>query len=233
MKRINESTGKPITIGIPGWKYFDASAFGAGVNHLDFIENFGNAKIIMPWEDLVDVDMLYLPGGLDTAALNYGQTPNYNNSNQDLFKEHFFKTKLPLYIEANIPIFGVCLGAQMLAVQFGATLTQDLKFHEQSSARWGEAHSIWPMNMSAEKPEKKGYKVNSHHHQAVCMNNLTHHIEPLYVATNNDDYFTNDGDIVEAFKIIDKPIYGVQWHPEELYDAVAIYLFNQCLNHIN
>lgn len=221
-------------IGIPGYR-LEESHFGVGINHIQFVERFGNPRILMPWEEKVEIDLLYLPGGLDTAPANYGQSPSYYTSNQDAFKEFFFKERLPFYID-DTPIFGVCLGMQMLAVQYNCKLVQDLLFHKQSSARWAEAHKVhnrvqktkagaWILDNKADKMD-----VNSHHHQALTLNNVSSAIEPLWFATNEDTHITGDGLIVEGFKIKGKPIFGVQWHPEELYDKFSISTMNELLS---
>lgn len=207
-------------IGIPGYK--SSESFGAGINHLAFISRFGEARIIMPWENLVDVDLLYLPGGLDTAPLSYGEEPSFKTSNQDVFKEHFLTNKLGAYIDKGVKILGVCLGAQMLAVKFGGKLTQDLLFHEQSSGRWQEAHEVYAIDNSKYK-----FKVNSHHHQCLTINNCSDNIIPIMLANNNDSYISGDGAIVEQFSIKNKQIYGIQWHPEELYDHHTVELMNK------
>lgn len=216
---------KKKVIGIPGYKGAKEECFGAGVNHLQFINHFGNARIIMPWEKYVKVDMLYLPGGLDTQPARYGQTPGFSTSNQDVYKEFFLEERLPLYMEHDTPTFGVCLGMQMLAVYFGCRLTQDLLFHPTSTERWKEAHKVLPVPLTGVRFEGRRYStfdVNSHHHQALCESGMSANITPLFTATNDDDYITGDGDIIEAFASTEKPVFGVQWHPEEWYDGFSI-----------
>ena len=85
-------------IGIPGYTGKDSNNFGVGNHHLEFVSKFGDARIIMPWEEKADIDLLYLPGGLDTAPRNYGAVPAYTTSAQDVFKEHFFLNNLKNYI---------------------------------------------------------------------------------------------------------------------------------------
>jgi gamma-glutamyl-gamma-aminobutyrate hydrolase PuuD len=110
----------------------------------------------------------------------------------------------------------------MLAAKFGCTLTQDLLFHEQSSGRWAEAHEVYALDNVKHK-----FKVNSHHHQALTLNNCTDNIIPIMLAINNDSYITGDQQIVESFKVKDSPIYGIQWHPEELYDYYTVELLKR------
>lgn len=107
---------KNKTIGIVGYSLGDNS-FGAGKLHLDYISNFGKPRILMPSdEDVQDIDLLYLPGGLDLNPSNYGQAPGFFTSNSDVHKEYFYRVMLPKYVEANIPIFGVCLGINLCPI---------------------------------------------------------------------------------------------------------------------
>lgn len=209
-------------IGVPGYKDAKSnSSFGVGLTHLHFISQFGNPRIIMPWEEFVEVDMLYLPGGLDLSPLNYGEIPGYYTSNQDVFKEFFFNRRLDAYIEAKIPVVGICLGMQMLAVKFGSKIHQHLLFHPQSPDRREAGHDVW----LADNPKKK-FKVNSHHHQCVRLSQLGEDLVPLLFSKTAD--FTEP--IVEAFEHKELPILGLQMHPEEWYDAFSV---NKILNLLN
>lgn len=205
-------------IGIPGWNSSDGSYFGGGLNHLEFINTFGNARIIMPWEEKVDVDLLYLPGGLDVAPSSYGAVPGFKTSNQDVMKQFFFNERLENYID-NTPIFGVCLGMQMLGVYFGSKLTQHLSFHEQSDTRWKAAHSVTVRNPNVDEDDR--FDVNSHHHQCILESELADVLEVSATAECDEPYREQEL-IVEAFRHKELPIVGVQWHPEELYDMFSM-----------
>lgn len=197
------------TIGIVGNRAGDRMYFGAPITYLEYFNKFGNVRIIMPWEDKVDVDLLVLPGGADINPGHYREQPGYNTGSSDVFNEHFYLYKLPLYVEAKTPIFGICLGLQELGVFFGSKLTQDLPFHSQSPARWSAAHSVFKVGETNKK--KAQLQVNSHHHQGIEAQNLSDQLVPLYYGEG----------LVEAFKHKDLPIVAVQWHPEELYDEVS------------
>lgn len=215
-------------IGIPGYVNEQRNGFGIGMTYIDFISKFGIPRILMPDEDLVNVDLLLLPGGSDLNPLSYGQTPSFRTSNQDVFKQHFFDTKLKLYIDSGTPIFGICLGHQMLAAYYGSTLEQDLKYHVQSKERWATAHKVTPTQEGKEfYPEHKKPEVNSHHHQAVLESTINlGELEVMMVGENEED---SEDNIIEALRHKELPIYSVQWHPEELYDSYSVRVINYLL----
>lgn len=210
-------------IGIPGFLNSD-KMFGVTGNYMQFANKYGDVRIIMPHEEFVKVDLLLLPGGLDLSPTSYGDAPSYQTGNHDVFKEFFFKERLKNYLSAKTPIFGICLGFQMLNVALGGTLTQHLISHEQSDKRWAPAHDVNIYGYRDKKNQPLKIKVNSHHHQAVLNTNLA---KDLLVVADIQDY---DGTIVEAYKHKSLKIAGVQWHPEELYDVISNKLITELLS---
>lgn len=219
-------------IGIPGYKYEDKS-FGCGISYLSLLNKFANVRIIMPWEEKVEVDLLFLPGGADINPATYGELPEFRTGNQDVFKEFFFNEHLKNYVE-DTPIFGVCLGMQAIAVYFDSKLTQDLMFHKQSDKRWETAHTIYPEPYNKNEKKANTLEVNSHHHQCVLTSDLGPDLKALYTS----DY--EDGDIygvpksvriVEVLSHKTLPIAGVQMHPEELYDYVSLGIIESLLEY--
>ncbi|MDR3095182.1 MAG: gamma-glutamyl-gamma-aminobutyrate hydrolase family protein [Bacteroidales bacterium] len=205
------------TIGITGYRSEDGTVFGAGSNYLELISRFGTPRILFPDEGLVNVDMLLIPGGLDIAPQSFGAVPTFKTGNQDVFKQFFYEKRLPAYIEAGIPIFGICLGFQMLAVYFGSTLEQHLWRHPQSSGRSMAAHTVNPLPAAADFGTLP-FEVNSHHHQGVLLSGLSPQLEPLALTALD---FCTSTPLVEAFRHKTKPIVAVQWHPEEWFDEFS------------
>lgn len=219
------------TIGIVGYRIGE-NGFGAGATYLEWLSQYGNVRIIMPWEKFVQVDLLVLAGGLDVNPGSYGEVPRYRTTDTDVFKQYFMDNRLSDYVIARTPIFGICLGFQQLAVYFGSKLAQNLPFHAQSPGRWQEAHKVYRTGKSYELDDVDIYvheedgtlpdqppKVNSHHHQGVTASGLyDRDLECTYHADNEQDA---EDPIVEAFRHRTMPICAVQWHPEELYDEVS------------
>lgn len=193
---------KKKLIGVPGFLNSEGM-FGVTGNYMQFASKYGNVRIIMPHEEHVEVDLLLLPGGLDLKPSTYKQIPNYKTTNHDVFKQFFFEERLGNYIEAGTPMFGICLGFQMINVALGGSLKQHLIWHPQSSGRWADAHEVDLVLEPKVEDKFQTIKVNSHHHQAVMTEGLAEELIPI--ATYND----SEGVIVEAFINSERKIGGV------------------------
>jgi putative glutamine amidotransferase len=207
-------------IGIPGWSTGDNS-FGCTKTYLTWIRSFGAVpRIIMPQDDVVECDMLLLPGGPDINPANYGKAPEYYTSSADAFKEYFYREQLKKYVENGTPIFGICLGFQMLNIFFGGSMEQHLMWHPQSPDRREEGHKVSLPNGVL--------SVNSHHHQGVLESQVSPEFDVLAV-----EHFKKgeggDNKVVESIRHKNLPIAGVQWHPEEWYDDFSTILVKQLL----
>lgn len=208
-------------IGIVGMSFNDSRHFGASTNNLEYINKFGDPIIIMPHQTEVCCDVLYLGGGQDLAPISYGKLPEYHTGNPNVFQQTFYDTILDKYIEAKIPIVGVCLGFQQLGVKFNCKLTQDLKFHPDSPDRFKPGHEVHT-HLGG---KNKKFIVNSHHHQGITIEGFnSDSLELLSWAKD-----TGDGIIVEGFRHKTLPIVALQHHPEEWFDDFTENLIKQLI----
>lgn len=112
-------------------------------------------------------------------------------------------------IDKNIPILGICRGAQLLNIHFGGTLHQDIaNFYTEVP----KIHSVWPKKKVQIDEESKLYEivklkcawVNALHHQAVDKLG-----NQLRVVAREET------GVVQAIEYEQRNfILGVQWHPE-------------------
>ncbi|MCB1984256.1 MAG: glutamine-hydrolyzing carbamoyl-phosphate synthase small subunit [Burkholderiales bacterium] len=99
-----------------------------------------------------------------------------------------------ILLEKNIPIFGICLGHQLLALASGA-LTLKMKFGHH-----GANHPVQEVN------SKKVFITSQNHGFAVDANTLPDNIRVTHVSLF-------DGSL-QGFELLDRPAFCFQGHPE-------------------
>jgi putative glutamine amidotransferase len=116
-------------------------------------------------------------------------------------------------IAADLPVLGICGGMQLLAVELGGTLYQDIREeipaatdHEQPGdpRKPGHAANVAKGSSLEAIVKTSQLQVNSTHHQAVKDAG-----KARICATAPDG-------VVEAIELPGKFVLGVQWHPELL-----------------
>lgn len=175
--------------------------------------------VILPFDsgsiaDIIDLcDGFLFTGGHDVSPELYNEQRlrecgAVNNDRDSLESELFRKA-----YEADMPVFGICRGIQLINALLGGALYQDLPTQLKSDI----AHKMTPpynrewhnVNIIKDTPlydllniETMG--VNSYHHQAIKV--LSDKVKPMAASP--------DG-IVEAIYCPHKLyIQAVQWHPE-------------------
>lgn len=159
-------------------------------NLVHYLEAFGHEITVKRPQNIAEIDI----SKYDKLVLSPG--PGLPNESGELM------LAIGLW-HAQIPILGVCLGHQALALFFGAKLyNQDQVTHGVSS----------PINIL--NPEDKLFKdlpnridVARYHSWCVSSHSLTPELE----CTARDD-----NDTVMAFRHKSYPIHGIQFHPESI-----------------
>ena len=215
------------------------NSFGISKPYLFFWQQFGEVSLISPFEKHVrDVDLLVMPGGQDVDPYRYlspEEDTHIFTGSPCMQKERFDRFLLPKYIEANIPIFGICRGHQSLAVHFGAKLVQHM-YHETNPSNDGaktmhkvETYDFIKHTISTMHDYNDlNFDVNSRHHQVVmnCPENAT--VIGRYNGKEKQHW--EEGDIEALTYFPNYPAHTVQWHPEDKRDDFSIRLINHLLN---
>lgn len=163
------------------------------------------------------LDAIVLSGGGDFNPLWAGEqpVPQLHNINNERDLPELLLTRYAF--DRQMPMLGICRGIQTLAMSLSGHVEQDIKpsptliKHSQTSHQSTQTHSvnIKPGTMLSEifDGEDTIY-VNSFHHQAV--DNPGNHMRTAATAP--------DGTIEAIESSEQKPVIGVQWHPEWLAD---------------
>jgi putative glutamine amidotransferase len=191
----------------------------------------GGAPVLIPlaldemqWRAIYSrLDGLLLPGGVDVDPVHYGQAPHPKLGEVDPALDEAELLLARWALSDDLPLLGICRGAQLLNVAAGGSLVQDIPsqwtnplVHATFAA---SAHqvTIRPGNRLAEVLGVETCMTNSRHHQAAKA------LGPGFIVTAT----TSDG-VIEALERVDAAFcIGVQWHPENLVeqDRVMLSLF--------
>ncbi|HET9179232.1 MAG TPA: gamma-glutamyl-gamma-aminobutyrate hydrolase family protein [Terriglobia bacterium] len=192
--------------------YFKALvAAGAQPDEIQMIMSSGNG---LPSSG--DFDGVLLAGGEDVDPELYGERVKYDSVKINRARDDFEIALLQKMLRSRLPILGICRGIQLINVQFGGTLYQDLKSetaleidHKQQGSRSATAHSV-----TVTEPDSvlHGFftgmcRVNSLHHQAI-----RHLGRGLKVTAHSEDELYEAVELAEEYPFF----LAVQWHPEEM-----------------
>lgn len=162
-----------------------------------------------------DYDGVIISGGHDVEPVLYAAEPEVEpkyDSARDAFEMKIINDSL----ERELPLLGICRGAQLLNVCCDGNLFQQLHLHrKKTSNRW----TIFPFKTlyKSDSPEAnnsllrsitgiKPSKINSLHNQGIDK------VGDSLIVTGRDA-----DNIVQAVEIPTKTfVMGVQWHPEFL-----------------
>jgi putative glutamine amidotransferase len=162
--------------------------------------------------ELNDESILVVHGGADIhpSLYNKGRSSKsgaYNSPSQrDLIEWEMMKRAAAL----NIPIIGICRGAQMLCALAGGFLVQHVNNH-------GGNHRVVTH-------DHQTFLTNSMHHQMMYPFDVEHEMIAWMPSAISDVYYDVDSEGND--KLIDVPVepefvyfptingYAIQWHPE-------------------
>lgn len=153
------------------------------------------------------LDGLILPGGAFSSPdffYNDKKEEYKHNSRYEAYETTIIRSR-----QKNIPMLGICAGAQMIAAVLGGRLYRNVAEYTETSHKTRElkAHSvtILPGNPLTRIFNRKKIITNSRHKEALNPN------IPFSLAL----YAIAEDGIPEAWGSEEKKILCVQWHPED------------------
>ena len=203
-----------------------------GLKYVSAIEAAGGVPVVIPplageaIEPLLDsVAGVCMSGGPDIDPAGYGERPHAKLGPTEADLDRFELAVARAADRRNLPILGICRGAQALNIARGGTLHQHVPDvwgsavdHRQMAPGDHPTHGVRAANSShlAAVLGEVRLRVNSFHHQAVAL--LGTGLRAVAWAP--------DG-VVEAIEAPDRDfVLGVQWHAEclaERDDQAALF----------
>jgi putative glutamine amidotransferase len=199
--------------------------------YADAILAAGGLPVVLPYsedetapiETIRICDGLVLTGGaFDIPPELYGARPGDRLGPLKRGRTAYEQRVLRAALDADVPVLGVCGGMQLLAVEAGGTLFQDISDelpgafdHEQKLDPREPGHPIRILEGTVLEAivGVRDLEVNSTHHQAVKDAGSAR------VSAVSPDM------VVEAIELPDRFAIGVQWHPELLAGREHLLLY--------
>ena len=185
-----------------------------------------------PWQltyevDAVDVVVrscagLVLPGGVDVDPARYEEARHPTVTDVDAARDDYEMALVRAALAADLPMFAICRGLQVMNVAAGGSLIQDIPSqvgnavpHLVADPKDAIAHDV-SLGPGSRLEQLMGHAavggrlpVNSRHHQAVGR------VAGGFVVTS----LSPDG-VVEALELPPARFcLGVQWHPENFVES--------------
>lgn len=194
-------------------------------NYLETIRHFGAIPLLIPVKAtqmeleylLGQCDGLLLTGGNDIDPALYGEQILNDTVEPAPERDEMESRLCHMAAQRGIPLLGICRGIQIMNVAFGGSLYQDIPAqipsyiaHRMEKPYHRSSHSciLTPDSPLHKLVGSHLISVNSHHHQAVKG------IAPGFSVMGRCE----DG-VIEAIWNPDKKfMWGVQWHPERIWD---------------
>jgi putative glutamine amidotransferase len=167
-------------------------------------------------ECLERLDGVIVSGGADIDPSFYGDLPSEHLGVTEPERDRWELAIIEEALRADIPVLGICRGAQLLHVQLGGKLNQHVGIddgdrHPQfDQPRNSRTHSVrFVEGTLAQSLYGDQASVNSLHHQT-----LQEPVSGLVVSGRSPD------GTIEAVEVPNKQAFAVQWHPESLVDHI-------------
>ncbi|WNV88827.1 gamma-glutamyl-gamma-aminobutyrate hydrolase family protein [Umezawaea sp. Da 62-37] len=205
---------EPTRFGV--WDVEAAVLHGA---YLDSVRLAGGNPVLLPpggdWraETLGWLDGLVLTGGADIDPASYGQEPGPLTGPPRRSRDDTEFALLRAALELDLPVLGVCRGAQLLNIALGGTLHQHVPGHNPSPGVFARTEVEVVPDSALAGIVGDRTTVHCHHHQALDVLGAGLRV----VATAPDG-------LAEAVELTGaRFVLGVQSHPEQDIEDVRLF----------
>lgn len=201
---------------------YDGELASLPAQYLDTVTRAGGTAVLLPPQPLTPeqardivgrLDGLLLTGGADIDPDRYGDEPSTKHEGFEQLRDASEDALLTAALEVDLPVLGICRGAQMLNVHLGGTLHQHLPDVVGHDRYRKPGQSFTPEDMTIEPGTVLASVLDGaatvsgpvQHHQAI------NEVAPgLLVSARGFD------GVVQGVELPTKKFcVAVQWHPEE------------------
>jgi carbamoyl-phosphate synthase small subunit len=200
------STSEPYDIGEYNSKYRVAVLdFGIKKNIIRCLENRGVYMKVFPFDTDASEILNWEPTGIF-----FSNGPGDPSSMKNVIKN------IEIILQKNIPIFGICLGHQLIALASG------LKTYKMHNGHRGINHPVLNLNT------KKCEVTSQNHGFSIDEDSLNEKNNIIITHRNLND------NTIEGIMFTDKPFFSVQYHPESSPGPQdSRYLFDQFISNMD
>ncbi|MCI2418729.1 gamma-glutamyl-gamma-aminobutyrate hydrolase family protein [Saccharopolyspora sp. K220] len=199
------------------WGVWNREAALLPTTYVNAVHRSGGIPVLLPvLPDSADlslssVDALVLAGGPDVDPARYGNLPHAELGPTQPHRDDWEIRLLHAALEHDVPVLGVCRGAQIMNVALGGTLHQHLpdlvehRQHQPSPRVFGRNQVKLQPGSRIASALGEQVEVPCYHHQALDD-----------IAAALDVVGRAEDGTVEAVEVTGRRFaIGVQWHPEE------------------
>ena len=186
------------------WNYAKAIAqSGVNIRFMTYKNNISQMQ---------DVDGLILPGGSFVSPNQFYTDPLKTTDDQPGTRSYAYISSIIEAEKNNIPMLGICAGAQMIGGMHRMRMYRDLKEYTgtnlEHKTKELEAHivTIKPISPLFDILGQRQIETNSRHREAMMNNDKI---------TDLTIYATSNDGTPEAWGNEEKNILCIQWHPED------------------
>ncbi len=209
---------------------WDTEAAFLPASYINAITNSGGSVVLIPPQEYGDasaaeilsrLDGIVVCGGRDVDPARYNEDPAPLTDKPDLSRDLLEDALYAAALANDVPVLGICRGAQVLNVHLGGTLIQHLpdvtgstKYQLGNGVFSSTDVDIAPGSKVATLLGNTKTEVQVYHHQAIKD------VAPGLTVTAK----TTDG-VIEAVEVNDHPFaVAVQWHPEQTLWEPALFV---------
>ena len=136
-----------------------------------------------------DFDLVCFTGGTDVNPAMYGQNRHPYTHSPDIGRDQFEQDLYRNCQKRDIPMVGICRGAQFLTVMNGGKLFQHVNFHNTSH----DALVRLPARDGEEEEQAESMVVTSSHHQMMDLRGVKNVDIIGWCPRRSDTYETGEG----------------------------------------